>query len=52
MSAQFLYYCFLGAIVLGVARLLLLAAWRCGNRFAAREAPPPLSGRGRRWSAC
>ncbi len=29
--AEFLYWCFLGAIVLGVARLLILAGWHCGR---------------------
>ena len=45
--AQFLYYCFLGAIVLGVARLLVLAGLALWKRAQgpgvpmASDAPPP-----------
>jgi cellulose synthase/poly-beta-1,6-N-acetylglucosamine synthase-like glycosyltransferase/peptidoglycan/xylan/chitin deacetylase (PgdA/CDA1 family) len=41
--AQFLYYCFLGAIVLGVARLLVLAGLAFWNR-AHPAIPLPASG--------
>ena len=45
MSAQFLYYCFLGAIVLGVARLLVLAGLALWNRAQGlRGTPPPSDG--------
>jgi peptidoglycan-N-acetylglucosamine deacetylase len=40
--AQFLYYCFLGAIVLGVARLAILAGLALWNR--AKGAGTPLPG--------
>ena len=35
--AQFLYYCFLGAIVLGVARLLVLAGLALWQRAQGRR---------------
>ena len=38
--AQFLYYCFIGAIILGVARLLVLCGLAILNRVQ-RRAPPP-----------
>ena len=39
--AQFLYYCFLGAIVLGVARLLVLAGLALWKRTQGRGTPLP-----------
>ena len=45
--AQFLYYCFLGAIVLGVGRLFLLAGLALWNRYrGGRPEPPLLKGEG------
>ncbi len=38
---QFLYYCFIGAIVLGVARLLVLCGLALLNRFLKRNTPVP-----------
>ncbi|MGZ5921466.1 MAG: polysaccharide deacetylase family protein [Rhizomicrobium sp.] len=38
---QFLYYCFIGAIILGVARLLVLCGLALLNRFTGRNAPLP-----------
>ncbi|HEX4273013.1 MAG TPA: polysaccharide deacetylase family protein, partial [Rhizomicrobium sp.] len=40
--AQFLYYCFLGAIVLGVGRLLLLAGLALWNRYRGGRPAPAL----------
>lgn len=37
---QGLYYCFLGAIVLGVARLLLLCGLACWHKLLRNEKPP------------
>jgi cellulose synthase/poly-beta-1,6-N-acetylglucosamine synthase-like glycosyltransferase/peptidoglycan/xylan/chitin deacetylase (PgdA/CDA1 family) len=42
--AQFLYYCFLGAIVLGVARLLALAGLAIWQRAKGLGVPPPSDG--------
>jgi len=42
--AQFLYYCFLGAIVLGVARLFVLAGLALWKRARGLGAPLPGSG--------
>ena len=42
--AQFLYYCFLGAIVLGVARLLVLAGLALWKRIKGARAPMPGTG--------
>ena len=42
--AQFLYYCFLGAIVLGVARLLVLAGLAMWKRAKGLGVPPPSDG--------
>jgi GT2 family glycosyltransferase len=42
--AQFLYYCFLGAIVLGVARLLALAGLAAWKRAKGLGVPPPSDG--------
>ncbi|HEX3756007.1 MAG TPA: glycosyltransferase [Rhizomicrobium sp.] len=41
--SQFLYYCFLGAIVLGVGRLLLLAGLALWNRYRNEHIPPPFA---------
>jgi cellulose synthase/poly-beta-1,6-N-acetylglucosamine synthase-like glycosyltransferase/peptidoglycan/xylan/chitin deacetylase (PgdA/CDA1 family)/spore germination protein YaaH len=41
---QGLYYCFLGAIVLGVARLLLLCGLAFWHKLRRREAPPATAG--------
>jgi cellulose synthase/poly-beta-1,6-N-acetylglucosamine synthase-like glycosyltransferase/peptidoglycan/xylan/chitin deacetylase (PgdA/CDA1 family) len=43
-AAQFLYYCFLGAIVLGVARLLALAGLALWNRIKGPGTPVPTEG--------
>jgi cellulose synthase/poly-beta-1,6-N-acetylglucosamine synthase-like glycosyltransferase/peptidoglycan/xylan/chitin deacetylase (PgdA/CDA1 family) len=43
---QGLYYCFLGAIVLGVARLLLLCGLACWHRLFRDEEPPAVQGPG------
>jgi cellulose synthase/poly-beta-1,6-N-acetylglucosamine synthase-like glycosyltransferase/peptidoglycan/xylan/chitin deacetylase (PgdA/CDA1 family) len=42
--AQFLYYCFLGAIVLGVARLLVLAGLALWKRIKGDGTPVPATG--------
>ncbi len=42
--AQFLYYCFLGAIVLGVARLFVLAGLALWKRIRGSGTPMPGSG--------
>jgi peptidoglycan-N-acetylglucosamine deacetylase len=42
--ALFLYYCFLGAIVLGVARLLALAGLAIWKRAKGLGVPPPSDG--------
>jgi len=42
--ALFLYYCFLGAIVLGVARLLALAGLAVWKRAKGLGVPPPSAG--------
>ncbi len=42
--SQFLYYCFLGAIVLGVARLLILAGLALWKRLRGEAAPQPQAG--------
>ena len=42
--AQFLYYCFLGAIVLGVARLLALAGLALWKRMKGLGVPAPVDG--------
>jgi peptidoglycan-N-acetylglucosamine deacetylase len=42
--ALFLYYCFLGAIVLGVARLLALAGLAIWKRAKGLGVPPPSEG--------
>jgi cellulose synthase/poly-beta-1,6-N-acetylglucosamine synthase-like glycosyltransferase len=42
--AQFLYYCFLGAIVLGVARLFILAGLALWKRARGLGTPLPASG--------
>jgi len=42
--AQFLYYCFLGAIVLGVARLLALAGLALWKRAKGLGTPVPAQG--------
>ena len=42
--AQFLYYCFLGAIVLGVARLFVLAGLALWKRIKGSGTPMPGSG--------
>jgi len=42
--AQFLYYCFLGAIVLGVARLLVLAGLALWKRIRGMGTPMPGTG--------
>ena len=42
--AQFLYYCFLGAIVLGVARLLALAGLALWKRMKGLGVPAPADG--------
>ena len=39
-----LYICFLGAIALGIARLLLLCGLAFWNKLSTREIPPPVSG--------
>ena len=41
---QGLYYCFLGAIVLGVGRLLLLCGLACWQKAFRREEPPAIVG--------
>jgi len=41
---QTLYYCFLGAIALGVLRLLLLCGLALWQKVFRREAPPPAMG--------
>jgi cellulose synthase/poly-beta-1,6-N-acetylglucosamine synthase-like glycosyltransferase/peptidoglycan/xylan/chitin deacetylase (PgdA/CDA1 family) len=41
--AQFLYYCFLAAIVLGIGRLVLLAGLALWKRYRGGGEPPPLS---------
>ncbi len=38
---QFLYYCFIGAIILGVARLLVLCGLALLNRITGRGKPVP-----------
>ena len=38
---QFLYYCFIGAIILGVARLFILCGLAFLNRLAGRSKPQP-----------
>jgi len=38
---QFLYYCFIGAIILGVARLLVLCGLALANRLTGRRQPSP-----------
>jgi cellulose synthase/poly-beta-1,6-N-acetylglucosamine synthase-like glycosyltransferase len=38
---QFLYYCFIGAIILGVARLLILCGLAVLNLVSSRKAPQP-----------
>jgi cellulose synthase/poly-beta-1,6-N-acetylglucosamine synthase-like glycosyltransferase len=37
---QFLYYCFIGAIILGVARLLILCGLAVLNLVSSRKTPP------------
>jgi peptidoglycan-N-acetylglucosamine deacetylase len=37
---QFLYYCFIGAIILGVGRLLVLCGLAILNRIGVKAAPP------------
>jgi cellulose synthase/poly-beta-1,6-N-acetylglucosamine synthase-like glycosyltransferase/peptidoglycan/xylan/chitin deacetylase (PgdA/CDA1 family) len=43
-AAQFLYYCFLGAIVLGIARLLALAGLALWKRAQGPGTPLPVKG--------
>jgi cellulose synthase/poly-beta-1,6-N-acetylglucosamine synthase-like glycosyltransferase len=38
---QFLYYCFIGAIILGLARLLILCGLAVLNLVSSRKAPQP-----------
>jgi len=40
---QFLYYCFIAAIILGVARLLVLGGLAIQNRLMGRGAEPPIA---------
>jgi peptidoglycan-N-acetylglucosamine deacetylase len=40
---QFLYYCFITAIILGVARLLLLGGLAIQNRFRGGHTQPPIA---------
>jgi cellulose synthase/poly-beta-1,6-N-acetylglucosamine synthase-like glycosyltransferase/peptidoglycan/xylan/chitin deacetylase (PgdA/CDA1 family)/spore germination protein YaaH len=43
-ARQFLYYCFLGAIVLGVGRLLLLAGLAAWKKLRGEGEPPDFAG--------